>query len=151
MRQLLLLALESFASLNRWSVSAADVSDAASAPAIERRKGFEGEEEGRRGERPTVEWPGARTNGFVQLPNQWLLHPSGKQVVVGDFPVNIAVHPNGKFAAVLHGGNGENEGGVLDTTKATIVSRAEIEKAFYGLEFSPDGKTLACSGAGSET
>src|SRR2546428_812818 len=61
-----------------------------------------------------IDVPGARTNGFVQLPNQWLLHPAGKQLVVGDFPVNIAVHPDGKYAAVLHSGNGQNEVVIFD-------------------------------------
>src|SRR5436190_15145472 len=76
--------------------------------------------------RAEVEWPGARTNGFVQLPNQWLLHPTGRQLVVGDFPINIAVHPHGKFAAVLHGGNGANEVIVFDIAKVKTVSRAEV-------------------------
>src|SRR5438046_6444133 len=78
------------------------------------------------------------------------LSPTGKQLVVGDFPVNIAVHPGGKFAAVLHCGNSQNEVVVFDIAKPKIVSRAEIDEAFYGLAFSHDGKTLVCSGAGSE-
>ncbi|HYR43991.1 MAG TPA: hypothetical protein VER98_13260, partial [Terriglobia bacterium] len=66
-----------------------------------------------RGDRGTsaidLDVPGARTNGFVLLPNQWSLRPAGKHVIVGDFPVNIAIHPEGKYAAVLHAGNGQNE------------------------------------------
>src|SRR3954470_24807800 len=93
--------------------------------------------------------PGARTNGFVLLPNQWSLRPAGKHLIVGDFPVNIAVHPDGKYAAVLHSGNGPNEVLVFDISKPKIVSRAEIDESFYGLAFSGDGKTLLCSGAGS--
>jgi len=116
------------------------------APSIKAAEVSEDEDEGR----VQIEWPGARTNGFVQLPNQWLLHPTGKQLVVGDFPVNIAVHPGGKFAAVLHCGNSQNEVIVFDIAKPKIVSRAEIDEAFYGLAFSRDGKTLVCSGAGSE-
>src|SRR5438552_10635659 len=97
-----------------------------------------------------IDYPGARTNGFVQLPNQWFLHPAGKQLVVGDFPVNIAVHPDAKYAAVLHSGNSQNEVVIFDIAKAKIVSRAEIDESFYGLQFSDDGRTLVCSGAGSE-
>src|SRR5205085_8278820 len=97
-----------------------------------------------------VDTPGARGKGFIQLPNQWSLHPTGKQLIVGDFPVNIAVHPAGKFAAVLHSGNSENEVVVFDISGAKIISRAQIDESFYGLAFSPDGKTLVCSGAGSE-
>src|SRR5690349_8284603 len=86
--------------------------------------------------------PGAQTNGFVLLPNQWSLRPAGKHVIVGDFPVNIAIHPDGKYAAVLHAGNGQNEVIVLDIAKTKIVSRAEVDESFYGLAFSRDGKTL---------
>src|SRR4051812_41877194 len=46
--------------------------------------------------------PGQRPDGSVLLPNQWVLRPVGKQIAVGDFPVNLAIHPEGKFAAVLH-------------------------------------------------
>ena len=52
------------------------------------------------------EVPGARSDGSVLLPNQWVLRPVGKQIALGDFPVNIAVTPDGRYAAVLHCGNG---------------------------------------------
>src|ERR1700704_1454238 len=44
----------------------------------------------------TIIVPGQQADGTMQLPNQWFLHPVGKQIVLGDFPVNIAVHPGGK-------------------------------------------------------
>jgi len=97
-----------------------------------------------------AEVPGTRTNGFVLLPNQWSLRPAGKQIVVGDFPVNIAIHPDGKYAAVLHSGNGPNEIIIIDIANEKSLSRAEIEESFYGVTFSPDGNSLLCSGAGSE-
>src|SRR4051794_26161513 len=77
------------------------------------------------GQHVAIDTPGARTNGYVLLPNQWSLHPAGKQLIVGDFPVNIAVHPDGKFAAVLHSGNSENEVVVFEIAKNKIISRAE--------------------------
>src|ERR1051325_2494415 len=96
--------------------------------------------------------PGARSDGSVMLPNQWSLRPVGRQIALGDFPVNIAVTPDGRFAAVLHSGNSENEIIVIDlkTNGMGIVSRASVEESFYGLCFSPDGKQLFCSGAGDE-
>jgi YVTN family beta-propeller protein len=96
--------------------------------------------------------PGARGNGTVLLPNLWSLRPVGRQIPLGDFPVNIALSPNGRFAAVLHSGNSENEIIVVDlkTNSVGVVSRASIEESFYGLAFSPDGKQLFCSGAGDE-
>src|SRR4051794_14472006 len=59
--------------------------------------------------KPEVTWPGQQSDGTMLLPNMWSLKPAGKQVLLGDFPVNIAVHPSGKWAAILHSGNGQNE------------------------------------------
>src|SRR5262245_52341965 len=66
------------------------------------------------GRREARQLPGVQPDGAVRLPNQWSLRPMGKQFLVGDFPVNIALHPSGKFAAVLHCGNGRNEIIVLE-------------------------------------
>src|SRR5664279_3430875 len=52
------------------------------------------------GARP-IELPGQKPDGSVLLTNQWSLRPAGKQVELGDFPINVAVHPDGRFAAVL--------------------------------------------------
>lgn len=99
---------------------------------------------------PPPDLPGQRSDGAVLLPNLWWLRPVGKQVVLGDFPVNIAVHPNGKHAAILHCGHGQNEIVVVDIAAGTVVSRVSLEEAFYGLAFSSDGKKVYCSGAGDE-
>src|SRR5580704_8890693 len=53
--------------------------------------------------------PGLLADGFVQLPNQWRLRPAGTQIEVGDFPVNVALHPGGQFLAVLHAGYRDHE------------------------------------------
>jgi DNA-binding beta-propeller fold protein YncE len=104
--------------------------------------------------------PGPTGDGAVRLPTQWFLRPAGKQLLLGDFPVNIALHPAGKFAAVLHCGHGRNEiiivemGNEKEKNKTNdldrVISRATIDEAFYGLAFSGDGRKLFCSGAGSE-
>ena len=94
--------------------------------------------------------PGPAGEGAVRLPNQWLLRPVGKQLLVGDFPVNIALHPGGKFAAVLHSGYGRNEIVVIEIARERVVSRATIEESFYGMAFSGDGSRLYCSGSASE-
>ncbi len=95
-------------------------------------------------------WPGAQPDGSVLLPNQWSLRPVGTQVDLGDFPVNIAVHPDGRFAAVLHAGYGPHQIHVVDIAAAKIVAQARVEEAFYGIEFTADGRRLFCSGAGTE-
>ena len=95
--------------------------------------------------------PGAKSDGSVLLPNQWSLNPLGRQIVVGDFPVNIAVHPSGRYAAVLHCGYGAHELTTLDLKTEKPMSRVALDEAFYGLGFSPAGDVLYASGAGTET
>lgn len=98
----------------------------------------------------TTRWPGAQPDGSILLPNMWSLQPAGTQIPLGDFPVNIAVHPSGRHAAVLHAGHGAHEIVLIDIPAARVVQRIKIEEAFYGLEFDSAGKRLYTSGAGSE-
>ena len=100
--------------------------------------------------RESMRWPGRQPDGSILLPNLWSLQPAGTQVDVADFPVNIAVHPEGKFAAILHAGYSAHEIHILDIAKAQIVQRIPVEETFYGLEFAASGKRLYASGAGSE-
>ncbi len=92
--------------------------------------------------------PGLQKDGFVQLPNQWSLKPVGRQLELGDLPVNIAIHPTGEFAAVLCAGYKEHEVIVVDlnSERTRVVSRVQIDQGFYGLAFSNDGKQVFASG-----
>lgn len=94
--------------------------------------------------------PGLQRDGSVLLPNQWTLRPVGRQVNVGDFPANIALHPDGAFAAVLHNGWGQHEVRILDAKTGKQVSQVALEESFYGIAWSPDGRSLYVSGGGSE-
>src|SRR5688572_18494862 len=80
--------------------------------------------------RPPVALPGQRADGTVLLPNLWSLRPAGKQVVLGDFPVNIALHPSGRFAAVLHCGYGQHEIVMVELPGGRIAMRAHVNEAF---------------------
>ncbi len=97
-----------------------------------------------------VDLPGAQRDGSVLLPNQWSLRPTGKQIPLGDFPVNIAIHPEGRFAVVLHAGWGTHELIALSLPEGRPVARLAVDEAFYGLTFSPDGRRVFTSGAGAE-
>jgi 6-phosphogluconolactonase (cycloisomerase 2 family) len=92
--------------------------------------------------------PGVQPAGEVLLPNQWSLRPAGKQLALGDFPVTIAVHPDGTYLAVLHAGYGPHEVAIiaLNAGKERITCRVPIEQAFTGLVWAPDGRTLFASG-----
>ncbi|MEP6668433.1 MAG: beta-propeller fold lactonase family protein [Chthoniobacter sp.] len=94
--------------------------------------------------------PGQRPDGSVLLPNQWTLRPVGRQVPLGDFPANLALHPAGKFGAVLHCGYSAHEIVIVDLATGAVASRTKVEEAFYGLIFSRDGSQLFCSGASGE-
>jgi DNA-binding beta-propeller fold protein YncE len=97
------------------------------------------------------ELPGKQADGSVLLPNLWSLRPVGRQTALGDFPVNLAVHPSDKWVAVLLAGYGAQGVAVVDVGSGRVVSTAALEETFYGLAFSADGKRLFCSGAGEET
>ena len=92
--------------------------------------------------------PGLEPDGMIRLPNQWALRPAGKQLELGDFPVNLVLHPSGNWLAAMHAGFGTHEVVVvtLQGKDAKIACRVPVEQAFYGLCFTPDGKTLFASG-----
>lgn len=91
--------------------------------------------------------PGMQAGGSILLPNQWSLKPVGTQINLGDFPVNIALHPKEMWAAVLHAGYGDHEIIVVDLQRKRIVSRVTLDETFYGLCFDPEGRQLFASGA----
>jgi len=95
-------------------------------------------------------FPGRMPDGSVLLPNQWYLKPAGRQLQLGDFPVNIAVHPKGRYVAILHSGNGPNEVRVIDLETEKEVFKAALPAAFYGIEFDAAGANLYCSGGPDE-
>src|SRR4029077_13256727 len=82
--------------------------------------------------------PGKKPDGSVLLPNQWSLRPVGKQIELRDFPVNIAVHPGGRFVAVLHSGYSAHQITIVDLLGGQAVGHADLTQSFYGLEFSRD-------------
>ena len=94
--------------------------------------------------------PGAQADGSIRLPSTWSIRPAGAQVELGDFPVNIALHPNRKWLAVLHAGWGTHEIIMVDLQdpdpKRMVHSRVSLRHTFQGLAFAPDGKTLYASG-----
>jgi len=98
-----------------------------------------------------VKWPGLQPDGSVLLHNQWSVRPTGRQIDLGDcFPVNVAIEPKGRFAAVLFAGYTAHQVVTVDLNAGTIISRMPLRQAFYGLTFSQDGSALYCSGGGEE-
>lgn len=102
------------------------------------------------GATPPTLLPGLQHDGSVLLPNQWSLRPAGRQVPLGDFPVNLAVHPSGRYVAALHCGYSRHEIRILELPSGQPLSSFPLAEAFYGLAWSPDGRRLYASGASLE-
>ena len=93
--------------------------------------------------------PGVQPGGEVLLPTQWSLRPAGQQLAARRLPRQLALHPDGQYLAVLHAGYGDHEVIIVDLDAGKEqhrLPRARSTQTFYGLTFSPDGKTLFASG-----
>ena len=93
-----------------------------------------------------ISWPGLTPTGAVLLPNGWSLKPAGRQTRLGDFPVQIAVHPSEPVLAVLHAGYGEHEVVTASAGSGRIIGRVSLPETFAGLTWSADGKQLYVGG-----
>ncbi len=93
-----------------------------------------------------LRWPGQLPGGAMLLPNGWSLRPVGRQIPLGDFPVNVVFHPSGRWAVVSHGGWGTHELVVVDLASRRVVSRAELRETYLGLAMDPQGRYVYASG-----
>jgi YVTN family beta-propeller protein len=91
-------------------------------------------------------WPGLTNAGTVLLPNGWSLKPAGRQTRLGDFPVQIAVHPGEPILAILHAGYGEHEIVTASGATGKIIGRVCVPETFAGLVWSANGKQLYVGG-----
>jgi YVTN family beta-propeller protein len=82
----------------------------------------------------------------VLLPNGWQLTPVGKILPLGDLPLNIAVSPDKKMAAVTNNGESTQTIQLIDVKKGIVTDSVVIGKSWLGLAFSDDGKFLYASG-----
>ncbi|MGB8492481.1 MAG: YncE family protein, partial [Bacteroidales bacterium] len=82
----------------------------------------------------------------ILLPNGWQLTPAGRSITLGDFPLNIAVSPDRKLAAVTNNGQSTQSVQLIDLKKGMITDTVIIGKSWLGLAFSADGKSLYASG-----
>jgi YVTN family beta-propeller protein len=82
----------------------------------------------------------------VSLPNGWRLTPVGKQLPLGDLPLNIAVSPSKKLAAITNNGESDQTIQLVDIEREVVLDSIIIGKAWLGLTFSDDGNYLYASG-----
>src|SRR5450759_2940870 len=80
------------------------------------------------------------------LPNGWKLTPVGKFLPLGDLPLNIAVSPSKKLAAITNNGESDQTIQLVDIDHEVILDSVIIGKSWLGLTFSDNGKYLYASG-----
>lgn len=83
----------------------------------------------------------------VLLPNGWSLSPVGRNLPLGDLPLNIQISNSGSLMAVTNNGQSKHSIQLIDPKTEKILDDHTVGKAWYGLKFSSDNKKLYASGA----
>jgi len=94
----------------------------------------------------TAQPTAAQAHRPIRLPNGWSVSPAGRNIPLGDLPLNIAVSPDGRRMAVTNNGQSVHSIQLLDVRTEKVLHTRIVPKAWLGLAFSPDGKTLYASG-----
>jgi YVTN family beta-propeller protein len=95
----------------------------------------------------TLAVPGALTDGSTLLPNGWRLSPAGKHVKVGDLPLNVLQTPDSKYLIVTSNGLAKPSFSIVDIASWTVKNTMQLDQAWLGLVWSPDGTKLYSAGA----
>jgi len=82
----------------------------------------------------------------VMLPNGWSITPVGKQVPLGDLPLNIVISNNRKYAAVTNNGQSTQTIELIDLVSEKKLDSIIIAKSWYGLAFSKDSRYIYAGG-----
>lgn len=82
----------------------------------------------------------------VRLPNGWSLTPVGKSLPLGDLPLNIAVSKSHHYAAVTNNGQSVQTIQLLDARTDRELDKVLVSRAWGGLVFSADERSLYASG-----
>jgi len=82
----------------------------------------------------------------IGLPNGWSLTPAGKNIKLGDLPLNLIVSHNKKWLAVTNNGQSTQTIDLIDRQSGTRLDSIIIAKSWYGLAFSQNDRFLYASG-----
>lgn len=81
----------------------------------------------------------------VMLPNGWRLTPAGRQLPLGDLPLNMAVSPDQHWLAVTNNGYGRQCVKLFDIRREVETADVTLKSSWYGLCFGRDGRHLYAS------
>ncbi|AEE47978.1 bifunctional YncE family protein/alkaline phosphatase family protein [Haliscomenobacter hydrossis] len=79
------------------------------------------------------------------LPNGWSLTPLGKQIELGDLPLNLVLSADQTRAAISNNGQSKHSLMWIDVPNQKVLHELDIPKAWYGLALTKDAKTLYAS------
>jgi DNA-binding beta-propeller fold protein YncE len=82
----------------------------------------------------------------VGLPNGWSLTPAGKNIPLGDLPLNLVVSNNKKWLAVTNNGQSTQTIELIDRVRGKKADSIIIAKSWYGLAFSKNDQFIYASG-----
>ena len=82
----------------------------------------------------------------VLLPNGWKLSPAGRSLPLGDLPLNMQLSASGNLLAVTNNGESTQSIQLIDPKTEKELDVRIVGKAWYGLAFSRDEKTLYAGG-----
>jgi YVTN family beta-propeller protein len=102
-------------------------------------------------ETPPASRPGPLGAGVELLPNGWRIAPVGRHLDVGDLPLAMALHPDGRYLVVTNNGWTKPALHVVDLDRYEAVQKLELDHAWLGLVWHPDGRHLYSSGAADNT
>ncbi|HWY90835.1 MAG TPA: beta-propeller fold lactonase family protein, partial [Solirubrobacteraceae bacterium] len=78
--------------------------------------------------------------------NGRVLHPIGRQTVVGNFPTGSALTPNGHSLWVADCGHGSDDIRVVDIASGVVVQTLPLPGCYGGVAITPDGQHAYVSG-----
>jgi YVTN family beta-propeller protein len=90
--------------------------------------------------------PGKTAEGRMRLPNGWYITPAGKQIEVGDTPLNFDIDPDGNYAIVTNNGEGDQTVCIVDVKQGVVTQSLPVGKSWLGIKFYNGGKNFALSG-----
>src|SRR4051812_47166428 len=97
-----------------------------------------------------AERPG-REGDAVLLPNGWRIAPAGRHLAVGDLPLAMVESPDGGTLVVTNNGYAKPSLSVVDLRRLTVPAKVEVDDAWLGLAWHPDGRRLYASGGAAST